>query len=173
MTPQDTYNAALRLAWTKAARAFLAAAAMLLLLSPLAQAQQDCRAQPGTDLACRPSGAGLDTARGKHSLTLPVLFYAAGATLDMASTADCLHIGCREQNPLINWLEPHGAAPMLAFGAAVEVTAVVALNHFIGPKHPRLVRAGLYAAGSLHLVYGLHNISEARGQRAGNARRLQ
>lgn len=107
-------------------------------------------------------------ASAQPRLTLPTTVYAGAAALDLWSTADCLSVGCHEHNPLIGWAEPHGTAPMLAVGVALEAAGYLALTHLIAPHHPRLATATIYGAALAHGFLGVRNLQQARGQRICN-----
>lgn len=107
-------------------------------------------------------------ASAQARLTLPTLVYAGAVSLDIGSTADCLSVGCHERNPALNWLEPHGTAPMLTFGAGLSVAAYLTLTHAIAPQHPRLAKVVIYSAAIAHGLVGARNLQQARQQRACN-----
>lgn len=108
------------------------------------------------------------SAQARPDLRLPTTVYAGAAALDLWSTADCLSVGCHERNPTISWLEPHGTAPMLAVGVALESAGYLALTHLIAPHHPRLATATIYGAALAHGFLGVRNLQQARGQRICN-----
>lgn len=108
------------------------------------------------------------SAQERPNLTLPTLVYAGAASLDLWSTADCLSVGCRERNPAVNWLQSKGTVPMLAFGAALETSAYLALKHWIAPRHPRVATVTIYSLAAAHGFLGVRNLQQARGQRICN-----
>lgn len=99
------------------------------------------------------------------------MVYAATAGMDLASTVQCLNLGCRERNPIINWLEPHGDVVMLGAGVALEATTALLVERFIGPRHPRLVKTAILAVSAIHGGLAVHNWVNTSQQRASNARR--
>lgn len=94
-----------------------------------------------------------------QSLTLPTVAWAVAGTADVVTTAQggfwSGTSATRETNPLINWIDNPKA--MLAFGVAVETTAVVVLRNTFGKRHPRWAAVILYSAASVHAAFAVKN----------------
>jgi hypothetical protein len=103
------------------------------------------------------------------SLRLPTAMYLASASADVATTVYCQSAGCREDNPMVNWLEPRGTTIMLVAGESADLAGLWAWNRFIGRKHPKLAAIGLYAASGVRFAIAARNVREGRQQRRGNA----
>lgn len=101
------------------------------------------------------------TPRRERALTVPTVVFMSAAVSDMASTYVTNRWGgLHEQNPTLNWLQPHPLA-MVALGAAMDVAGVRAWNHFVGTKHPRLAAAGLYAGAAFRTFLAARNLHRA------------
>jgi len=93
-------------------------------------------------------------------LKIPAIVWAAGVASDQATTyqfssryPNILH----EQNPFIQGLDGH---PMwlVAAGTAIDASTGWAVYHFLGPRHPRLVRIAFYSAAAYRTYLAIHNV---------------
>jgi hypothetical protein len=107
------------------------------------------------------------------SLKLPTAIYLGAASADVATTICCQHAGCKEDNPLVSWLKPQGTAVMLVVGEAADLTGLWARNRFVGRKHPRLAKVGLYVVAGVRVAVAARNFREGRAQRRSNALRAE
>jgi hypothetical protein len=93
---------------------------------------------------------------------VPLTVYAAAAVADNLTTYRVLGTGYgQENNPLVGWMD-NRPATMLAVGAAADTAAVWALQRWLGPAHPRLVRVGLYVASGVRVALAVKNDRVAR-----------
>ena len=46
---------------------------------------------------------------------------------------------------------------MVALGAGMDIAGVLAWNHYMGPKHPRLAAVGLYVAAACRFYIAYRN----------------
>jgi hypothetical protein len=66
---------------------------------------------------------------------------------------------CTEATPGYRYFNDHGGPPaVFAVGAAVDLTALWVVNRYVAPKHPRMVRLGLYAAAVYRGYYAIKNV---------------
>jgi hypothetical protein len=93
---------------------------------------------------------------------VPLAVYAAAAATDVTTTLICPPPRCRETNQVINWLEPRGQVPMLAFGSALDAAGVWAWNRYVGRKHPTLAKVGLYVGAGVRSYFAVHNLRSKR-----------
>jgi hypothetical protein len=90
-------------------------------------------------------------------LTLPTVVYASSAALDLATTYRALQYpGFAEKNPLGAWLDDSPTA-LVAFSAALDVGVVFAAHRWVAPRHPKLVKVGLYAASAVRFYLAYRN----------------
>jgi len=111
----------------------------------------------------------LSTTARAQSLKVPTAVYLMSASADVATTVYCQSAGCREDNPIVNWLEPHGTTVMLSVGETADMAAVWAWNRTVGRKYPKLARVGLYVAAGVRFAIAARNVREGRTQRRLNA----
>jgi hypothetical protein len=95
-------------------------------------------------------------------LLVPTSVYVAAAGADVTTTLLCPPPRCRETNQVINWLEPRGQVPMLAFGSALDAAGVWAWNRYVGRKHPTLAKVGLYVGAGVRSYFAVHNLRSKR-----------
>jgi hypothetical protein len=103
------------------------------------------------------------------SLKFPTAIYLASASADIATTVYCQSAGCREDNPMVNWLEPRGTTVMLAAGEAADIAGLWAWNRFVGRRNPKLAKIALYVVSGVRFAIAARNIREGREQRRLNA----
>ena len=100
------------------------------------------------------------------SLRLPTITYFSAAGADVASSLYTSHWGGREANPMVSWLEPSiGTGGMLAVGEAVDVTAVLLLQRWLGRRHPAIARAALYGAAAARFYIAAGNVRKGHEYR--------
>jgi hypothetical protein len=105
-------------------------------------------------------------------LRLPTALYVAAASVDVATTAYCVSAGCRERNPAVAWMQSTSTVGMLAAGEAADMAGLWAWRKFVGRRHPRITRVGLYAVAAVRLGLAARNMREGREQRRFNASRV-
>lgn len=94
----------------------------------------------------------------RPGLRLPTTMFAVAATADWASTYHGVkHYRLRETNPVLRRYD-RTPAKMVLIGAAIDAGSVVAWNHFVGRKHPRVAAAGLWTMTAFRAYLALHNI---------------
>src|SRR5205814_8850999 len=93
-------------------------------------------------------------------LKIPAIVWAMGVATDQATTyqfssryPNVLH----EQNPFIQGLDRHPVW-LVAAGTAIDATTGWAVYHFLGPRHPRLVRIAFYSAAAYRTYLAVHNV---------------
>lgn len=132
----------------------------LTLIAPPATAQ--------TAEAVEPPIAENEPAR--PSLTLPTIVWAAAAATDFGVSMRLQTMGIgEERNPLYRWTNDHGTVPMATVMLASNAVAVWAVHKWVAPKHPRLVKIGLYVAAAAHTYFAID--AARHWQRANQLRR--
>jgi hypothetical protein len=66
-----------------------------------------------------------------------------------------------EDNVELRWLSGHPAA-VVALGATQDVLGLWLLTRLVGPKHPQLIKAGLYVAAGFRVAIAARNIERYR-----------
>jgi hypothetical protein len=98
----------------------------------------------------------------RPGLRLPTTLFATAATADWATTYHGIkHYRLRETNPLLRRFE-QTPAKMVLIGAAIDAGAVVAWNHYVGRKHPRMAAAGLWTMTAFRAYLAIHNMRNAQ-----------
>jgi hypothetical protein len=88
----------------------------------------------------------------------PTLVYAAAAAVDWATTYEALtRHGAAERNPILHPLESQPAL-MIATGAAMDALGVWAWNRWVGRKHQKAAKVGLYVAATMRMSFAVYNI---------------
>ena len=102
----------------------------------------------------------------RPSLRLPTIAAATAATADWVTTYHALsNFKVHESNPL---LKPWSSAPgqLVGMGALMDIGGVTAWNLTMGPKHPRIAIAGLWAMTAFRSYLAIHNLrNETRAAR--------
>jgi hypothetical protein len=102
----------------------------------------------------------------RSALRLPTIVAGAAAAADWATTYHALtNYHVREVNPL---LQPFASSPgqLVSVGAAMDVGGLAAWNLMVGPTHPRMAVAGLWAMAAFRSYLALHNLrNEQRAAR--------
>lgn len=101
-------------------------------------------------------------AQDSPSLKIPTLVYAGAATFDVGTSLRCPPPYCREGNPLIGWMEPHGQTQMLLTASALDAVGVWAWHRYVGKKHRKLATVGLYAVAAVRVGVAIGNIRDVR-----------
>ncbi len=132
-----------------------AVSALVLLAAGTAVAQSD------TGSRVVASSDGEQAAQG---LRIPLALWIGGVAADQISTyrfssgySDVLH----ELNPLIPGVDRHPAMLVTA-GTAIDAATGWAAFHFLGPRHPRLLKTALYAAAAYRSYLAIHNVNMMR-----------
>lgn len=124
---------------TSGGRCRLAAALLVVCLCPsVARAQHEIAPQP--------------------SLRIPTIAAGAAAAADWVTTYHAItNYQVRETNPLLKpWYDSPGK--MVGMGALMDVAGITAWNVVVGPKHPRLAMAGLWATAGFRSYLAFHNL---------------
>ena len=96
------------------------------------------------------------------NLRIPTIAASAAAAADWASTYHALkNYHVRESNPLLRPLDSSPTS-MISLGAALDAGLVSAWNVTIGPRHPRIAAAGLWAMAAFRTYLVIHNVRTAR-----------
>src|SRR5688572_13148233 len=94
----------------------------------------------------------------RPSLKVPTTIASIAAAADWASTYHALtNYHVRETNVL---LQPFQNSPgkLVVVGAAIDVVTFTAWNKWIGPRHPRVASAGMWAMAGFRTYLVLHNL---------------
>jgi hypothetical protein len=96
------------------------------------------------------------------SLRIPTIAASAAAAADWASTYHALtNYKVRETNPLLRpWYDSPGQ--MIGMGAMIDIGGVTAWNLTMGPKHPHVAAAGLWAMTAFRSYLAVHNMRNER-----------
>jgi len=90
------------------------------------------------------------------SLKLPTVVFAGAVAADLTTTVVFLTHGDREGNPFLGWTNNHPVATPIAAGAMTAV-GTWAWNRYVGRKHPKLARIGLYIGAFIEVGFALKN----------------
>jgi hypothetical protein len=94
----------------------------------------------------------------RPSLKIPTTIASIAAAADWASTYHALtNYHVRETNVL---LQPFQKSPgkLVVVGAAIDVATFTAWNTWVGPRHPRVASAGMWAMAGFRAYLVLHNL---------------
>jgi hypothetical protein len=96
------------------------------------------------------------------SLRIPTIAASAAAAADWATTYHALtNYKVRETNPLLRpWYDAPGQ--MIGMGAMMDLGGVTAWNLTMGPKHPHVAAAGLWAMTAFRSYLAVHNMRNER-----------
>jgi len=96
------------------------------------------------------------------SLRLPTIAASAAAAADWATTYHALtNYKVRETNPLLKpWYDSPGQ--MVGMGALMDLGGITAWNLVVGPRHPRIATAGLWAMAGFRSYLAIHNLRNER-----------
>ena len=104
----------------------------------------------------------------RHSLTVPILTWAAATAADQVTTyqfssryRSVLH----ESNPLVRPFDRHPAL-LVAAGSALDVGAAWLTNHWLGRRHPRLAKIAFFGAAGYRAYLAGYNVGAMRHARA-------
>ena len=103
---------------------------------------------------------------GRPSLRIPTIAAGAAAAADWVTTYHAMtNYQVRETNPLLKpWYDSPGQ--MVGMGALMDVGGITAWNLVVGPKHPRIAMAGLWATAAFRSYLAIHNLrNEQRAAR--------
>jgi len=107
----------------------------------------------------------LTTDSTAQDLKVPTVVFASAAIADWTSTYRNLATGGVEYNPMLRFTHSKPVPTVLA-AAAYDVAGVWAWNRFVGKKHPKIARAGLYTMAAFRIGLAVRNT-----QRLNKARR--
>lgn len=94
----------------------------------------------------------------RPSLKVPTTIASIAAAADWASTYHALtNYHVRETNIL---LQPFQNSPgkLVVVGAAIDMATFTAWNKWVGPRHPRVASAGMWAMAGFRAYLVLHNL---------------
>jgi hypothetical protein len=94
----------------------------------------------------------------RPSLRIPTAIASVAAAADWASTYHAMtNYHVRETNFL---LQPFQNSPgkVVAVGAAIDVATFTAWNTVIGPRHPKVAAAGMWAMAAFRAYLVVHNL---------------
>ena len=100
------------------------------------------------------------------SLRVPTAAASAAAAADWVTTYHALsNYRVRETNPLLKpWYDSPGQ--LVGMGALMDVGAVTTWNMTMGPNHPKVAAAGLWAMAAFRSYLAIHNLrNEQRAAR--------
>jgi len=101
------------------------------------------------------------SAQDTGRLKLPTFAASAAAAADWASTYHTLkHYRVREMNPMLQRFD-RTPGRLVTVGAAIDAAAFSTWNLTVGPKHPRLAAAGLWAMAGFRTYLVIHNLRNA------------
>jgi hypothetical protein len=96
------------------------------------------------------------SAESAHPLRVPTVVFSAAAAADWVSTYRLQQRGGHEQNRMYSWADGRPEV-IVTIGAASDVLGVWAWNRYVGRRHPRIARIGLYGASTFRIWLALHN----------------
>jgi hypothetical protein len=94
----------------------------------------------------------------RPSLRIPTTIASVAAAADWASTYHAMtNYHVRETNVL---LQPFQKSPgkLVAVGAAIDVGTFTAWNMWVGPRHPKVASAGMWAMAGFRTFLVFHNL---------------
>ena len=94
----------------------------------------------------------------RPSLRLPTTVASIAAAADWASTYHAMtNYHVRETNVLLQpWQKSPGQ--LVAVGAAIDAATFTAWNVWMGPRHPKVAVAGMWAMAGFRTYLVLHNL---------------
>ena len=94
----------------------------------------------------------------RPSLKLPTTIATIAAAADWASTYHAMsNYHVRETNVLLQpWQDSPGK--LVVVGAAIDAASFTAWNKVIGPRHPKVAAAGMWAMAGFRTYLVLHNL---------------
>ena len=94
----------------------------------------------------------------RPSLKTPTTIASIAAAADWASTYHALtNYHVRETNILLQPLQK-SPAKLVVVGAAIDVATFTARTKWVGPRHPRVASAGMWAMAGFRAYLVLHNL---------------
>src|SRR6187455_2975523 len=111
---------------------------------------------------CPCVAAAQETISSPPSLRVPTIAASAAAAADWATTYHALtNYKVRETNPLLKpWYDSPGQ--MVGMGALMDLGGITAWNLVVGPRHPRIATAGLWAMAGFRSYLAIHNLRNER-----------
>lgn len=104
------------------------------------------------------------SAQEPQRLTAATTAFMAGMLADNASTVYFLksrnklgNLNLEEANPTINWMQRTPVA-MVAVDTVVETATVLAVNRFIGRRHPTAVKVALFSLSIFRVGLAVRNV---------------
>jgi hypothetical protein len=96
------------------------------------------------------------------TLRIPTIAASSAAAADWMTTYHAMtNFKVRETNPLLKpWYDSPGQ--MIGMGALMDVGGITAWNLVVGPKHPRVAVAGLWAMAGFRSYLAIHNLRNER-----------
>jgi hypothetical protein len=106
-------------------------------------------------------GLGISTASAQElrpSLKIPTAIASIAAAADWASTYHAMsNFQLRETNVFLQGLQ-NSPGKLVAAGAAIDVATFTAWNTMIGPRHPKVASAGMWAMAGFRAYLVAHNL---------------
>lgn len=102
---------------------------------------------------------------GIRPIDLATVAFAGAATADWVTTYRLDTRGGREDNPLINWMQPRSPAGMVALGVAIDAGGVWAWRRAVRRRHPTIATIGLLAASSFRVYLAVRNDQRLQARR--------
>jgi hypothetical protein len=94
----------------------------------------------------------------RPSLKLPTTIASIAAAADWASTYHAMaNYHVRETNVLLQGFQ-NSPGKLVTAGAAIDVATFSAWNVLVGPKHPRVASAGMWAMAGFRTFLVIHNL---------------
>jgi hypothetical protein len=92
------------------------------------------------------------------SLRIPTVAASSAAALDWVTTYHALtNYQVRETNPLLRpWYD--SPSQLIGVGALMDIGGITAWNLTVGPRHPRVAVAGLWAMAAFRSYLAVHNL---------------
>jgi hypothetical protein len=95
-------------------------------------------------------------------LKLPTIVASAAAGADWASTYHALkYYQVRETNPLLQSFQQK-PGKLVTVGAAIDAATFSAWNVTMGPRHPKIAAAGLWAMAGFRAYLAINNLRNER-----------
>ena len=94
----------------------------------------------------------------RPSLKVPTVIASVAAAADWASTYHAMtNYHVRETNVLLQGLQG-SPCKLVTAGAAIDVATFAAWNTIIGPRHPKVAVAGMWAMAGFRTFLVVHNL---------------
>jgi hypothetical protein len=103
-------------------------------------------------------GASASAQELRPSLRIPTTIATVAAAADWASTYHAMsNYHVRETNVLLQGFQ-NSPGKVVVAGAAIDAATFTAWNMWIGPRHPRVASAGMWAMAGFRTFLVFHNL---------------